>query len=190
MLQRTLDAVARPSKGKGEIKCSIVDTAFCPSRLTSQTSKVCGFSEVFRHRKTEVAYFTIQFLNNYRLQPYILQAQKIEEARVCLESFKSNPEYELKASNNYGVRFLVKCLKNTCLLGADYLSRVIHLTQREITQWYRTGKICTNHLSLNLLGSRVHIFNYIIFLRAFDFIPARPFLERSSREAECVCHVV
>jgi hypothetical protein len=48
----------------------------------------------------------------------------------------------------------------------------------------------TNHLSLDLLRSRVHIFNNIIFLRAFDFIPARPFLEQSSREAECICHVV
>ena len=65
--------------------------------VTSPTSKVCGFSEVSRCCETEVAYFTIQFLNNYRPKPYILEAQKMEEARMCLESFKSIQEYKIKA---------------------------------------------------------------------------------------------
>jgi hypothetical protein len=40
--------------------------------LTSPPLKVCVFSEIFGHRKTKVAYFTLQFLNNYKLKPYIL----------------------------------------------------------------------------------------------------------------------
>jgi hypothetical protein len=65
--------------------------------LTSPTSKVCVFSELFRYRKTEIVYFTLQFLNNCRSKLYILQVQKIKEARVYLESFKSHPEYKIKA---------------------------------------------------------------------------------------------
>jgi hypothetical protein len=41
-------------------------------KLTSPTLKVCVFSEGFRYRKIEDAYFTFQFLNNYRLKPHIL----------------------------------------------------------------------------------------------------------------------
>jgi hypothetical protein len=40
--------------------------------LTSPPDKVCVFSEVFRYRKTKVAYINSQFLSYYRLKPYTL----------------------------------------------------------------------------------------------------------------------
>jgi hypothetical protein len=53
--------------------------------LTSLPTKVRVFSDIFRDRKTKVAYFTSQFLNNYKLRPYIIQAHTIKEARLSLE---------------------------------------------------------------------------------------------------------
>jgi hypothetical protein len=35
--------------------------------------------------KTEVVYFTLRFLDNYRLKPYIIQVYKITKARMSLE---------------------------------------------------------------------------------------------------------
>jgi len=54
-------------------------------QLTSLPTKVRVFSDIFRDRKTKVAYFTSQFLNNYKLRPYIIQAHTIKEARLSLE---------------------------------------------------------------------------------------------------------
>ena len=56
-----------------------------PSIITSLPTKVRVFSDIFRDRKTKVAYFTSQFLNNYKLRPYIIQAHTIKEARLSLE---------------------------------------------------------------------------------------------------------
>ena len=53
--------------------------------VTSLPTKVRVFSDIFRDRKTKVAYFTSQFLNNYKLRPYIIQAHTIREARLSLE---------------------------------------------------------------------------------------------------------
>ena len=51
-----------------------------PYVLTSPTSKVRVFSEVFRDRKTKVLYFTLAFLDNYRLKLYITKGKIIKEA--------------------------------------------------------------------------------------------------------------
>jgi hypothetical protein len=41
--------------------------------------------QAFTDRKTKVAYFTSQFLNNYKLRPYIIQAHTRKEPRLGLE---------------------------------------------------------------------------------------------------------
>jgi len=53
--------------------------------VMSLLTKVRVFSDIFRDHKTKVAYFTSQFLNNYKLRPYIIQAYTIKEARLSLE---------------------------------------------------------------------------------------------------------
>ena len=61
----------------------------CVVMVTSLRTKVRVFSDIFRHRKTKVAHFTSQFLHNYRLKLYIIQAHTIKEARMNLESLNN-----------------------------------------------------------------------------------------------------
>jgi hypothetical protein len=70
--------------------CTRSKSRFTASRLTSLLTKVRVFSDVFRHRKTKAADFTLLFLNNYRLKHYIIQAHTIKETRVSLEGFETH----------------------------------------------------------------------------------------------------
>jgi len=63
----------------------VVEDTYFFLYLISLPTKVRVFSDIFRDRKTKVAYFTSQFLNNYKLRPYIIQAHTIKEARLSLE---------------------------------------------------------------------------------------------------------
>jgi hypothetical protein len=60
-----------------------------PSVLMSLRTKARIFSDIFRSGKTKVAQFTSQFLNNYRLKLYTIQAHTIKEARMSLESLNN-----------------------------------------------------------------------------------------------------
>jgi hypothetical protein len=54
--------------------------------LTSLGSKVRVFSDIFRHRKTEVFHFISQIYHNYRLLGLIIHAHTINKARLCFKA--------------------------------------------------------------------------------------------------------
>lgn len=74
------------------------------AKLRARTQN-SGFQRGFQVPKTEVAYCTSRFLNNWRSKPYILQAHKRKKARVCIENFKIKSWIKNKTvQNSYGVR--------------------------------------------------------------------------------------
>jgi hypothetical protein len=60
-----------------------------PPVLLSLRTKARVFSDIFRYGKPKPPKVTSQFLNNYRLKLYTIQAHTIKEARTSLESLNN-----------------------------------------------------------------------------------------------------